>query len=98
MLTTNRTKVCFWHREFAGLYLLGDIVVEQIWHTKGVCANSWMWHVKIGGNTIVTWAYLKDAKRSAHLINKAVEGPRADQALIDINDEKYKKRFEKWDI
>ena len=74
MLTTNRIKTCFWHRVCAGKYRLGDIVVEQHWHSSGVCKNSNMWHVKINNETVVSWAYLKDAKNSAHLINKAVAG------------------------
>ena len=73
----NKTKTCFWHRECAGLYRLGDITVEQIWHPDGICAGNNMWHVIINGKTIVKWAYLSDAKKTAHKIdreaNKAIE-------------------------
>ena len=74
MLDTNRTKICFWHRITCGLYEIGDIIVEKHYHTTGTCAGSDMWHVKIENQTVVSWAYLKDAKKSAHLINRAVTG------------------------
>ena len=70
ILETNRKKTCFWHRVCPGLYRLGDIEVEQIWHTNGPCKGSHMWHVFIDGKSIVSHAYLKDAKKEAHRIDR----------------------------
>lgn len=54
------------------MYRLGDITVEQIYHPEGMCKGSNMWHVGIFGKTIVTWAYLKDAKKTAYEIDAEV--------------------------
>lgn len=58
--------VYFWHRICPGLYRIGNIYVEKIWHSKGACKGSHMWHVIVDGRTLVKWAYLRDAKRAAH--------------------------------
>ncbi len=73
MLETNKNKICFWHRRHPGSYRMGDINVEQIWHSDGVCADNFMWHVIVSGKTLITWAYLKEAKREAHLIDRYIK-------------------------
>lgn len=74
-LLTNKTKVCFWNRVCAGLYRLGDITVDQIWHSDGPCAGNYMWHVIVDGKTLVKHAYLKEAKKEAIRIDQSVRTP-----------------------
>lgn len=69
-LETNKTKICCWQKLVPGLYRIGDISVEQIWHFDGACEGQFMWHVIIDGKTVEKWAYLKDAKKQAHVINQ----------------------------
>jgi len=68
MLALNK-----WRRVCPGVYRLGDITVEQIWHSSGPCAGNNMWHVIVGGKTLITWAYLRDAKQFAHKTDRHVE-------------------------
>jgi len=68
----NKNKICFWQRVCPGSYRLGDIFIEQIWHSEGVCVGNYMWHVIVDGKTVVTWAYLKDAKKAAHEIDAKI--------------------------
>ena len=69
MLELNKNKICFWQRVCAGLYKLGDITVEQVYHSEGVCRGQQMWHVIVNGRTVQKWAYLKDAKADAYRID-----------------------------
>ena len=73
MLKLNKTKVCFWTRICAGLYRLGNITVERNWHSKGICAGNYMWHVVVEGQTTVKHAYLKEAKKAAYKIDRGVK-------------------------
>ena len=73
MLETNKNEMCKWHKD-GGDYRLGDIVVQQIWHTEGVCKGNYMWHVIVDGQSFISWPHLKDAKKSAHSLNKVVNG------------------------
>lgn len=75
MLELNKSITCVWQRVCPGLYQLGDITVERIWHDEGVCAGNYMWHVFINDRTFVKWAYLRDAKASAHTIDREANKP-----------------------
>jgi hypothetical protein len=66
----NKSKVCFWRRVCAGLYKLGDIEVDRRWHNSGPCFGTEMWHVIINGQTIEKHAYLADAKKAAHRLDR----------------------------
>ena len=66
----NKEKICFWRRVCSGRYRIGDITVEEIWHPEGTGDNRYMWHVIVEGQTVETWAYLKDAKRAACKIDR----------------------------
>lgn len=74
ILKTNKTKICFWERICAGLYRLGDIEVNQIYHNQGTCEGQHMWHVIVDGKTLIKWSYLKDAKKSAHKLDWLANG------------------------
>ena len=74
MLDTNVSKICFWQRVCSGLYRLGDIEVRQIYHNTGICAGTNMWHVQINGETFISWPYLKDAKKTAHQLDRIANG------------------------
>ena len=58
-----------WHRVCGGLYKMGDITVDRVWHPEH---NDFMWHVIVDGETVESWAYLKSAKEAAHKINREV--------------------------
>lgn len=71
MLETNKNTTCFWHRVCPGLYKMGDITVEQVWDNE---SKQNMWRVVVGGKAIISWACLKDAKLTAHVIDRKVNG------------------------
>ena len=58
-----------WHRVCSGLYRIGSVTVDQVWHSEGICAKSFMWHVIVNERTIEKWAYLSDAKKAAHKLD-----------------------------
>ena len=60
------SKECKWHRVCPGLYHIGNVTVNQLWHIDG----SFMWHVIVNDQTVIKWAYLRDAKVTALKIHK----------------------------
>ena len=84
MLELNKTKTCFWHRLDPGSYCLGDIRVDRFWHSEGPCAGNYMWHVIVDGRTVVTWAYLKNAKDTAYKIDREADKINSMEQLIKI--------------
>jgi len=55
-----------------GVYTLGDIEVIQVYHWDGHLAGHDIWHVIVNGRLVEMRAYLRDAKKAAHKIDRDI--------------------------